>query len=252
MGKRVTALLALCFLAWSTAWAQPGSAEKAPMYTYVSTWTVPRAMWADYQKVENSDDEVMSKAVADGTLMAFGSYSVLNHQDGEATHGSWFSASSMANLMKMLEGLRSAPDATGQVFAASKHWDYILVSHDYNAHSGTFKNGYLRVGQWNYKAGAGDQGGKVLKATLVTVLEKLLSEGALHAYQIDEETVHSSDPNSVNIAIIANGAEGIDKFDAAIHEMEVSNPVAEAALQSVLDSHGHRDFLAHVDAMAHK
>src|SRR5581483_6161668 len=72
MGKRVTALLALCFLAWSTAWAQPGSAEKAPMYTYVSTWTVPRAMWADYQKVENSDDEVMSKEVADGTLMVFG------------------------------------------------------------------------------------------------------------------------------------------------------------------------------------
>src|SRR5581483_12442614 len=102
---------------------------RSTLFPYTTLFrSVPRAMWADYQKVENSDDEVMSKAVADGTLMAFGSYSVLNHQDGEATHGSWFSASSMANLMKMLEGLRSAPDATGQVFAASKHWDYILVS----------------------------------------------------------------------------------------------------------------------------
>ena len=252
MGKRVADLVALCFLAGSVAWAQSSSADKPPLYTYVSTWAVPRAQWADYQKVESSDDADMSKAVADGTLVAFGSYSVLNHQEGEATHGSWFSATSMANLMKVLEGLRSAPDATGPVFSASRHWDYILMSRDYNAHSGTFKNGYLRVGQWSYKAGADDPGGKIIRATLVPVLEKLLSEGALHAYQIDEETVHSSDPNSFNVAVVANGADGIDKFDAAIHDLEENNPVAEAALGSLLDSHGHRDFLAHVDAMAHK
>ena len=209
-------------------------------------------MWADYQKSESSDDEFLRKAVSDGTLISFGSYSVLNHQEGQATHGSWFSASSMANLMKVLEGLRSAPDATGPVLAASKHWDYIFTSHDYNAHSGTGKNGYLRVGQWSYKHGASDPGGKVMKAAMVTILEKLFSEGALYAYQIDEEAVHSSDPNSLNIAIIASGAEGMDKFDAAIDDLEKNNPAAGAALDSLLEPHGHRDFLAHVDEMAHK
>ena len=67
------------------------------------------------------------------------------------------SARSMANLMKALESLRATPTATDAVLVASKHWDYILQSRNYGAHSGTFKNGYLRVGNWRYKAGASDR-----------------------------------------------------------------------------------------------
>jgi hypothetical protein len=36
-----------------------------------------------------------------------------------------------------------------------------------------------------YKAGASDPDGKIMKATMVAALEKLLAEGALHSYQID-------------------------------------------------------------------
>ena len=57
---------------------------------------------------------------------------------------------------------------------------YIFSSRDYNSHPGTFKNGYLRVGRWNYKAGASDPNGKIIKATMVSAFEKLLDEGALH------------------------------------------------------------------------
>jgi hypothetical protein len=124
----------------------------------------------------------------------------------------------MANILKVLEGLRSGPDATGPVFSASKHWDYILQSRDYNAHAGTFKNGYLRVGNWKYKAGASDPDGKIMKATMVAMLEKLLADGALHAYQVDEESVHSNDPNGFYLAIVTNGAEGLDKFYASLED----------------------------------
>ena len=245
-------MLTLGMIAGQPAWAQAGGTEKPPMYTYVSTWAVPRAMWSDYEKTRAEDDEAMSKAVADGTLISFGSYSVLNHQEGQATHGSWFSASSMANLVKALEGLRSAPDAAAPVLAASKHWDYVLESRDYSAHSGTFKNGYLRVGMWGYRAGASDPDGKIMKATMVAMLEKLLAGGALHSYQIDLEIVHSSDPGTFNVAIIANGADGIDKFNAALDDIEKTNPAGMAGFGSLLDPHGHRDFLAHVDMMTHK
>jgi hypothetical protein len=250
--KRLVGIVGLCLLAGSLVRAQSGGADKPPMYTYVSEWAVPRAMWGDYQKLQTGDDEALGKRVADGTLIAFGSYSVLNHQEGLPTHGSWFSASSMANLMKALEELRSAPDNTSPVLAASRHWDLILMSRDYHAHSGTFKNGYLRVGTWKYKAGVNDPGGKIVKATMVAMFERLLNEGALHGYQIDVETVHSSDPDAFNLAIIANGAEGIDKFDVAIDDMEKNNPAGEAAFESLLDTHGHRDFLAHVDMMSHR
>jgi len=143
--------------------AQAAPAEKAPVYTYVSEWTVPRAMWADYKKEDEADVDAMKKGVADGTLISFGTFAVLNHQEGEPTHGSWFSAASMANLMKFLEGLRNAPGATAPVLAASKHWDYIVSSTIHNGHSGTFTNGYLRVARWPAKASSNDPDGKIVK-----------------------------------------------------------------------------------------
>jgi hypothetical protein len=232
--------------------AQSQSMEKPLMYTYVSEWAVPRAMWADYQKVEDADNDSMRKMVADGTLISFGNYAVLNHQEGTATHGSWFSASSMVNIIKVLEGLRSAPNTVSQPLAASKHWDYIMSSRDYAAHAGTFTNGYLRVGNWKSRAGSSDPDGKIMKATMVALLDKLLSSGALHAYQIDEETVHSADPGTFFVVIVANGADGLDKFYTALDESEKSNPAGWAGYQSTIDSSGHRDMLAHVATMTHK
>jgi hypothetical protein len=228
------------------------AAEKPPVYTYVSEWTVPRAMWADYDKQEAAGNDAMKKLVADGTLVSYGNFAVLNHQEGAPTHGSWFSATSMANLMKVLEGLRSANTATSPVFAASKHWDYILSSRNYNAHSGTFTNGYLRVATWMGKPGASDPGGKVLKASIVALLEKMLTDGALHAYTIDEENVHTMDPNAFFVVMVTNGAEGLDKFDAALEEMGKSNPTALAAFGSLIDEHGHHDMLARVSTTTHK
>lgn len=249
----ITCTLASLMLSVAPTEAQTANKqEKPPLYTYVSEWAVPRAMWADYQKMQTTENDSMTKLVADGTLVAFGSFSVLNHQEGQPTHGSWFSATSMANILKVLEGLRSGPDATGPVFSASKHWDYILQSRDYNAHAGTFKNGYLRVGNWKYKAGASDPDGKIMKATMVAMLEKLLADGALHAYQVDEESVHSNDPNGFYLAIVTNGAEGLDKFYASLEDTQKNNPASMAGFGSLLDEAGHRDTLSHVDTMTHK
>jgi hypothetical protein len=245
-------LLALGLASSSAALAQSASAEKPPVYTYVSEWAVPRAMWADYQKQMSREDEAVKKAMADGTLIAYGSYSVLNHQEGQATHGSWFSANSLANIIKFLEQLRASPDSTSPALAASKHWDYILRSENYNYHSGNFSNGYLRVSNWSYKPGANDPDGKILKSTMVAMLEKLMAEGALHGYQVDEEDVHSADPNAFFVGIIANGAEGLDKFDAAVQGMFKNNPASMAGFGSLIDFHGHRDMLAKVDTMSHK
>jgi hypothetical protein len=248
----VVALCALTLVPLSAnrASAQSSHAEKPVLYTYVSEWTVPRAMWADYLKNDADDVDAMKKAVADGSLVSFGSYVVVNHQEGMPTHGTWFSANSMASILKVLEGIRTAPGATAAPLAAAKHWDYIMESHDYNAHSGTFTNGYLRVGHW--KAKASDPDGKIMKATMVALLEKLLADGALHNYQIDFETVHSADPGMMFVAIVTNGGEGVDKFYAALDEAEKSNPAGWAGLDSTIDEAGHRDFLARVSTMTHK
>jgi len=203
MGK----IVVFCAMLWASVFVFPTgmqaqSAEKAPLYTYVAQWDVPRAMWGDFDKVQASSGDAMRKAVADGTIVAYGSFAILNHQEGTPTHGSWFSATSMANLMKVLEGLRGSPNLTNPVYAASKHWDLVLSSRDYNAHSGTFTNGYLRVGNWRPKAGSSDPEGKVVRATMGAMLEKLLADGALHSYQLDTETIHSQDPGTMFVAIV--------------------------------------------------
>jgi hypothetical protein len=87
---------------------------------------------------------------------------------------------------------------------------------------------------------------------LVAALQKLMADGALHAYQVDEEVVHSADPGGFYFAIVTNGAEGLDKFEAEIDQMEKSNPAATAGLGATLDTHGHRDMLAKVDTMTRK
>jgi len=106
--------------------AQP--AQKKAQYTYVSQWGVPRGMWAEYEKSAAVDVDILGKAVVDGTLVSFGTYSVLAHQEGQPTHGIWFCAMSMAGLMKGLEALRAAPQSP--VLGSSKHSDVILRSPD--------------------------------------------------------------------------------------------------------------------------
>jgi hypothetical protein len=232
--------------------AQSQSAEKPALYTYVSEWTVPRAMWADYLKGDAADIDIMKKAVADGSIVSFGSYTVVNHQEGQPTHGTWFSANSMANILKALENVRTAPGATAPALAAAKHWDYIMESHNYDAHPGTFANGYLRVGTWRTKADSGDPDGKILKTTMVALLEKLMADGSLHAYQVDQEVVHSADPGTLFVAIVTNGPEGVDKFNAALEESQKSNAAGWAGLRGTLDPTGHRDMLARVSTTTHK
>ncbi len=248
----LVSVLALTGLHGGSAAAQSAAAEKPVVYTYVAEWAVPRAMWAEYQKQEDGELDAMKKAVADGTIVSFGEFAVLNHQEGEPTHGSWFSATSMANLMKVLEARRSVPAATSPVLAASKHWDYIMTSTNHNGHAGTFTNGYLRVGRWPGKAGANDPDGKILKATIVAVLEKLLADGAIHSYTVDEEIVHSEDPGTMFVVFVANGAEGLDKFNAAVDDLRKNNPAGAAAYGTLVDAHGHRDTLARVSTMTNK
>ncbi len=232
--------------------AQSQAAEKPVLYTYVSEWAIPRAMWSDYLKSEADDEGMLKKAIGDGSLIAYGSFEILNHQEGLPTHGTWFQAGSMAGILNFLEVLRKTPGATSAPYAAAKHWDYILDSRDYAAHSGTFTNGYLRVGRWRAKDGSSDPGGKIMKSTIVALCEKLMADGALHSYEIDQEAVHSEAPGILFVAMVTNGPEGLDKFNQYVEEAEKKEPAAWAGFGSTVTETGHSDFLARVPSTTHK
>jgi hypothetical protein len=257
MGKGVSrcllmAVFGLILLPRVPAQAQSQGKEKPVMYTYVLDWIVPRGMWADYQKTRSAIVEVLATASTNGTITSYGVYETIVHQENESTHGAWFTAGSMANLLKTLEELRANPSATSPVIAASKHWDSLLASRDYNGRSGTFSNGYIRVGTWHAKAGASDPGGVILKSTMVAMLEKLVADGSLYSYQVDEEAVHTTDPDAFWVAVVANGGAGLDKYLESLEQENKKNPAAMAGFTSMIDYSKHRDYLARVTTMVRK
>ena len=76
--KERRVLVGLCAITMASSLAAPVRAqiadvkEKPPMYTYVSNWIIPRARWADMDKASAADDKILDKAIASGTLVAYG------------------------------------------------------------------------------------------------------------------------------------------------------------------------------------
>lgn len=231
--------------------AQSENAGKPVMYTYVSLFAAPRANWPDIEKAEGGDDAIFKKLVADGTIVNYGNFSRVAHQEGEATHGDFFSAMSMANLMKALDTLISAGGARDAVYNNTKHWDSIYESRDYDLHSGTFTNAYLRVGVFKFKEG-GSQTTEITRATLGKALEGMVADGSLHGYFLQRESIHTMDTNTFLIVLFTNGPEGLDKYSSVIESMGKSNPAALAGFESLVDAKGHVDGLWRVPTMTSK
>ncbi|MGA8144311.1 MAG: hypothetical protein WB987_10520 [Candidatus Acidiferrales bacterium] len=243
----VLSLLAGMVFCSGSAHAQSADEKEKPaIYTYVAQWSVARADWPAMEKANPAQKQLFEKLMADGTIIGYGTYRVVAHQEGAPNHGDWWTATSMANLMKALAAIGAQTGASdlNKVLAESKHWDLILTSRQYGWHPGSVDNGYLRVGTYVAKPGHGDLLEKGIKSYLVPVLEKLLADGDIHSYSVDHEAIHSGDPNSVDVAIVTNNADGLDKFMAALDAAGKANPLGAPAFASSTDSSSHRDFLA--------
>jgi hypothetical protein len=224
--------------------------EKAPMYSYIANWTIPRTQWGDMAKALSADNSTMEKAIADGTLVAYGDDTTLIHTvDGE-TNDDWFSSNSMAGLMNVLDQLYRSGSATNPVLStATKHWDEVVEARYYNWKSGTYKGAYTHVGVYKLKADAPDDAVKMLSKNLVVpLLEKLLGDGTIVEYEIDTQAVHTTTPGYFLIVYISPNAEGLDKVNASVEAAIKANPLGGVAFGSMEDFSAHRDELLHTNA----
>jgi hypothetical protein len=251
-----TTIGVLCILACISVaplHAQMADQGKPPVYTYVAQWAVPRAQWADMVKVDEADRPVLDKLIADGTLVGYGAFTNLIHQEGEPTHGTWFTARSEGNLLKALETIYAQPGlVTAPVQGNSKHWDYILTSDIYNGKSGTWKDGYLTWSQWELKPGSMRAYSDLTKKVFVPVLEKLLSEGAITSYGLETEDYHTNKIGVIDEYFTTPDAASLDKANKALEDAFNSNPALGDAVRALADPHGHRDFLTRLRFMVSK
>jgi hypothetical protein len=244
-------LLLLFGLAGTPTWAQ-GSSSQPPIFTYVSEWNTPRAQWADMAQVEANIKPTMDALVADGTIVGYGTYENRIHSEQSPTHGSWFQAQSIANILKALDKIYAQSGATtAPAQAASKHWDFLFIStiHGAKAYTGS---GYLRVIGAELKPGKEEAFRAAYRQYIVPVYEKLLADGAILDYQLDGEYVMGNAPGRFFSAVVTKDAEGLDKVRTAIADLFEKNPAAAEALTSTTEPNSRRDLLAHVTNMSRK
>lgn len=123
------------------------------------------------------------------------------------------------------------------------------VSKYYNSHSGSWKGAYTYSAIYQLKPDAPDDAVDTLaKNLIVPLMEKLLAEGAIVEYEIDEQSIHSDAPGMFVIDYISPNAEGLDKFHAALHEAVAKSPLAGPAFGSMVDWTKHRDSLVRTAA----
>jgi hypothetical protein len=254
MQGRVLGLCGLMTVALGVgpAQAQGPDGGKPAVYTYVAEWAVPRDQWRDYSKVNADERDTLNKLVADGTLIGYGEFAVLLHQEGQPTHGSWFTATSRAGLLKTLEAMYKLPQVTFPVLTASKHWDFLMVSRMHGEKSGKFQDGYLVGGGFDVKPGQGKAFNDLMKTNFRPVFEKLLAEGTVTSYSVDTEEFHSETPGRVTFVYTVADAAGVDKAEKALEATLMSDPAVESAFRAAVDWKGHRDFLARVGNMVNK
>ncbi len=244
-------VLAMCMVLSAPAGAQMTEVkEKPPLYSYVGFWNIPRAQWAEMEKSEVSDEKTLNDAMAAGTIVGHGYDVNLVHQPDGFTNDDWWSSMSMAGLLNVLEGFYKSGSTTSPVLMSStKHADAIFVSRYYNWHAGSWKGAYTRAASYKLKADAPDDAVETLsKHLFVPMLEKLLADGAIHEYEIDTEAIHTEDPSTFWVVIIAANGEGLDKFNAAVSKLHEANPLGGTAIGAMVDFAVHRDYLTRTNA----
>ena len=80
----------MCALLATSVLATPSHAqevkEKPRMYTYVADWVIPRAQWGEMEKSYATDQKILDKAMASGTIVGYGNDENLVHRPDAETH----------------------------------------------------------------------------------------------------------------------------------------------------------------------
>jgi len=247
-GAALTALGA--FSAPAGAQSADEMKEKPPLYTYEASWAFPRARWGEVGKDNaTSTQKVLAPALADGTLVGYGDDEALVHTSEGFTHDNWWQAHSMAGLMKVLDALGKTGPPTQLLLSSTKHRDQVFISRFYNWKPGSWKGAFGHASTYKLKADAPNDAVSVLsKSLFVPLLEKLLADGTIVEYEIDEETIHTESPDQFVIYYLTPTAEGLDKVNAAVRAAGRENPLVGPALGSMIDFTPHRDDLVGASA----
>jgi len=245
----VGSLLALAVVSTVRAEDQP------VVYTRVAQWQIARPNWGAYEKdLKKNLVPVMEKLLADGTITEFGADRTTVHTPDGFTHSTWFCARSQAGLEKALEALvesesKLTPEERRKQdtdFAGTKHADLILRSIGYHNRTVKTEKGHGTISIQKMLPGKAQDYMALYDKYTKPVLEQLYKDGALTAYGVDAELVHTGDPAIRSFWQMLPDADALDKVRAAFDAArEKRTPEERRAISQsfaeLTDAAAHRD-----------
>ena len=258
MCRWITALVAsvLAVAVGSTVTAQ----DQPVVYTRVAQWQIARTNWGPYEKdLKKTMVPVMEKLLADGVIIEFGADRNTVHSPDGYTHSTWFCAKSLANLEKALDTLvesetKLTPEERRKQdtdFVGTKHADLVLRSVQFRNRTLKTEKGYGTVASQRILPGKVQEYLALYDKYTKPVLEQLYADGAVTAYGIDAEVIHTGDPGLRFFWQIVPDADALDKVEAAYAAARAKRSPEErraigAAFAELTDATAHRDSQASV------
>ena len=240
--------ICLALFAPPTASAQQ---QEQPMYTFVALWGVPRAQWTAYtQWIENQTRPVFERMFKDGTIVSWGAFETIVHQEGGYTHGAWWTASSVAAIERTLKELLKLPPNPAAA-AGAKHRDYLYRSLIYRTKGPGAGTGYIEVNASQVQPGKGQEWRELFDKYTKPTLDELLANGTITHYELQVEDYHTENPGwRWGVTFLPN-ADAIDKVNAAFRALGEKRSAEERraigdAFRDVTVPGAHWDYVARV------
>jgi hypothetical protein len=250
MIKRISLVLATLLLAISAPLVSRAQQQEPPTYTMVSEWVIPRAQWTEYEAfIKKNTQPVLEKFQADGTILSWGMYATVVHQEERETHGSWFETSSLANIQKVLADI--AKLAPNPIINTVKHHDFLLRAPLRRSRAASASTGYLLVNSTQLQPGKGQEWRALFDKYNKPVYDELLANGTISAYWVHVEQVHTDDPGRRYVVYVVPNADGLDKVGAAFQAAgqkrgAEANQAVGRAFTDVSVAGAHRDYFARI------
>ena len=229
------------------------------LYTYVSQFQVPRANWAQFtEETEKIADPVFERLMADGTIVSWGDFETVVHTPDGMTHGSWWQATNLAGIMRVLDEIRKAGPRPAQI-ASTKHEDMLMHTTVVFASPHAVTTGYLRVFATHCQPGKGDDYVALMRKYFQTAVDEEVRKGVGTYWGMDENYIPSRDSSMRYLVSTYPNAEALDKWAVTqASVLERMNPEDRKALQdgvastTVPDSPRSFHYLARITHYAQK
>jgi hypothetical protein len=234
--------------------AQP---KEPTVYTYIAEFRVSRAKAAAFNSFfEQTDQAVLDRLVADGTIREWGRTSTLVHSEDGMTDGIWWSSTTFSGIDKVLEELGKA-NSSSLADLVDKHADHYMESIVFRTGSSKATSGFLQESTYVVKPGKGEEWFGLWKKWMQPVYEKALADGTIVGYGIDRESLHTMAAGYRSVWVIVDSASAADKldeaFDAAMGKLSPEErKTMSLQNQELLEPGTHRDNLYKVIHYTHR